>query len=142
MADLEQAIQIAVEAHKGQRRRNGTPYVLHPLRVMLAFEDETRRVIGVLHDVVEDSDWTCADLEAAGFSRPIVEAVDALTKRQGEAYDDYLTRLSPNPLARAVKLADLRDNMNVLELPGVNEKDGRRMERYLRAYRRLAEQDT
>lgn len=138
MANLQEAIVIAVEAHKGQLRRNGTPYVLHPLRVMLSFEDEARRIVAVLHDVVEDSDWTCARLRSAGFSPECVAAVDALTKREGEPYDEYIDRVLADPLARSVKLADLRDNMTIPELPAVTEKDTQRLARYLSAYRRIS----
>lgn len=142
MADLQRALTIALEAHRDQTRRNGTPYVLHPLRVMLSFEDETRRMIGVLHDVVEDSEWSLEDLREEGFSAEVVAAVDALTKREGEDYQDYLDRLGPDPLARDVKLADLRDNMNVIELPVVREQDSQRLNRYRQAYQLLSDQQT
>ncbi|MCA9394259.1 MAG: GTP pyrophosphokinase [Candidatus Omnitrophica bacterium] len=139
MADLQRAIAIAVEAHRDQTRRNGSPYVLHPLRVMLSFEDETRRIIGVLHDVVEDSDWSLDDLREEGFAAEVVAAVDALTKREGEDYQDYLDRLETDALARSVKLADLRDNMSVVELPVVREQDTQRLNRYRQAYKLLSD---
>ncbi|MCA9403041.1 MAG: GTP pyrophosphokinase [Candidatus Omnitrophica bacterium] len=139
MADLQRAIAIAVEAHRDQTRRNGSPYVLHPLRVMLSFEDETRRIIGVLHDVVEDSDWSLDDLREEGFAAEVVAAVDALTKREGEDYQEYLDRLETDALARSVKLADLRDNMNVIELPVVREQDTQRLNRYRQAYQLLSD---
>ena len=139
MADLQRAIAIAVEAHRDQTRRNRSPYVLHPLRVMLSFEDETRRIIGVLHDVVEDSDWSLDDLREEGFAAEVVAAVDALTKREGEDYQDYLDRLETDALARSVKLADLRDNMSVVELPVVREQDTQRLNRYRQAYKLLSD---
>ena len=139
MADLQRAIAIAVEAHRDQTRRNGSPYVLHPLRVMLSFEDETRRIIGVLHDVVEDSDWSLDELREEGFAAEVVAAVDALTKREGEDYQDYLDRLETDALARSVKLADLRDNMSVVELPVVREQDTQRLNRYRQAYKLLSD---
>lgn len=107
---VERAIEIAIEAHAGQRDRAGQPYILHPLRVMLAQDDDASRVVAVLHDVVEDSDWTPDDLRREGFPEGIIVALDALTRREGEPYMDYIDRAGANQTAREVKIADLRDN--------------------------------
>jgi len=84
MPGLEDAIALALEAHRGQTRPDGTPYVLHPLRVMLALEDEGDRIAAVLHDVVEDSPVTLEELRQRGYAADVVEAVDRLTRREGE----------------------------------------------------------
>lgn len=115
MSTLERAIEIAARVHEGQRDKAGEPYISHPLRVALGFirtGDEKRAIISVLHDVIEDSSTAAADLEAEGFPSDIVEAVVALSRREGEAYPDFVTRAGANELARTVKLADLRDNLD------------------------------
>jgi (p)ppGpp synthase/HD superfamily hydrolase len=109
---LEDAIILASRAHRGQVDKAGKPYILHVLRVMLRQETETAQIVAVLHDVLEDTSVTMENLRAAGFSSEICEAVDALTRRPGEAYDAMISRVAANPLARVVKLADLEDNMD------------------------------
>jgi (p)ppGpp synthase/HD superfamily hydrolase len=136
-ATLEQAIAIAVEAHAGQRDKNGAPYILHPLRVMFRVQIEAERIAAVLHDVVEDTDWTLSDLRKEGFSDQIVAAVDCLTKREGEEYEDYIRRAASNPLARKVKLGDLEDNMDVRRLSKVDRKATQRLAKYLKAWQSL-----
>lgn len=115
MSTLERAIEIAARAHEGQQDKSGEPYISHPLRVALSFirtGDEKRAIIAVLHDVIEDSATTAADLNAEGFAPDIVGAVVALSRREGEVYADFVTRAGTNDLARAVKLADLKDNLD------------------------------
>ncbi len=134
---LEKAIAIAVEAHKGQRDRYGAPYILHPLRVMARVEDAQAKTLAILHDVVEDTDWSFGDLKREGFSDEILQALDCVTKREGEAYEDFVQRSASNPLARRVKLADLEDNMDLRRLPEVTDKDHARMVKYLKAWKVL-----
>jgi len=122
---LQRAIEIAVEGHKGQVDKNGELYILHPLRVMGAFQDDARRIVGILHDIVEDTRYELTDLAEAGFGDEIREAVDAITKRDGEPYDDYLGRIVANDIARDVKLADIGDNSGRLER--VSEPDRSRL---------------
>ncbi|WP_248309841.1 HD domain-containing protein [Bosea sp. WAO] len=115
MGNLERAIEIAAAAHAGQTDKAGAPYISHPLRVALGFiraGDEERAIIAVLHDVIEDSDVTAADLQREGFSQTIVEAVEALTRPEDEPYQDFILRAAGNELARPVKVADIKDNMN------------------------------
>jgi (p)ppGpp synthase/HD superfamily hydrolase len=138
MADLEEAIRIAVEAHRGQRDRAGAPYILHPLRMMLRVQTDAERMAAVLHDVVEDTAWTLDDLRARGFPAEVLEAVDALTRRPGEAYDAFVERAAAHPVARRVKLADLEDNLDLRRLDHVGPDDLERIDRYLRAQRRLS----
>jgi (p)ppGpp synthase/HD superfamily hydrolase len=133
---LERAIAIALTAHAGQTDKAGTPYILHPLRVMLAQTSEAARIAAVLHDVVEDGeDWTLERLRAEGFSPEVVEAVDHLTKRESEKddYPAFVKRAAANPIARQVKLADLNDNLDVTRLLTVSDKDRERLNRYLQA---------
>ena len=136
--NLERAIEIAAEAHKGQKDKYGAPYLGHVTRVMNAGVTDDERIVGALHDVVEDTPWTFDDLLREGFSIQIVEAVRCLTKKsEDEDYDEFTERVRKNPLAVRVKLNDLRDNMDIRRMPSVTEKDVKRLNKYLKAYRTL-----
>jgi (p)ppGpp synthase/HD superfamily hydrolase len=139
MATLERAIAIASEAHQGQLDKAGQPYVLHPLRMMQRLSGEQAQIVAVLHDVVEDTPWSLAQLRAEGFSEALLAAVDALTRREAESYEEFIERLLPNPLARQVKLADLEDNMDLRRIAELGEKDWERLQRYHRAWRRISQ---
>lgn len=134
MSTLERAIAIAAEAHAGQVDKAGEPYILHPLRVMLDLDTETERIVGVLHDVVEDNeDWTLSALRSQGFLEAVLEAVDSVTRRDGEDYFDFVRRAAANEIGRRVKLADLTDNMNLTRIKTPGPGDQERLERYRRA---------
>jgi (p)ppGpp synthase/HD superfamily hydrolase len=133
---LEAAIALAVDAHCGQTDKAGAPYILHPLRVMLAMKSDDERIVATLHDVVEDSAYTIEAI-AYDFGPRVAEAVDALTKRKGESYDDYLARVAINPLAKSVKLADLADNSDLSRLPNPTVADYIRRAKYQEAARFL-----
>ncbi len=138
MSTLERAIEIAVEAHRGQVDKAGCEYVEHPLRVMASGRTLEEKIVGVLHDVVEDSDWTFARLEAEGFSADVIDALRCVTKlSDSEPYDKFIARIKKNPLAVAVKLNDLADNMDIRRLPYISEKDVKRLKKYLKAYKQL-----
>ncbi|MEI6389664.1 MAG: GTP pyrophosphokinase [Verrucomicrobiota bacterium] len=139
MSLLENAIAIAVEAHQGQKDKAGHPYILHPLRVMFRVESEDERTVAILHDVVEDHGdvWSVDKLRQSGFPQRILDALDCVTKRKGETYEQFVERSASNPIALRVKLADLEDNMDIRRLNDVTEKDRERLNRYLTAYRRL-----
>ncbi len=130
MATLERALVIAAEAHQGTTDKGGAPYILHPLRLMHQMTTSDERIVALLHDVVEDSPWTLDALRAEGFPEEIVSAVDGLTRREGETYDNFIGRGVTNPLARRVKLADIEDNMDVRRLGEFCEKDLERLQRY------------
>ncbi len=134
MAGLERAIVMATGAHNGQYDKGGEPYILHALRVMLSMNTEQHRIVAVLHDVVEDSaEIRLPEIEQA-FGARIAAAVDALTKRDGEAYDDYLERVKADEIARIVKLADLKDNSDLGRLMRrPDDTDRKRLDKYLRA---------
>jgi (p)ppGpp synthase/HD superfamily hydrolase len=140
---LERAIALAVDKHAGQSDKSGAPYILHPLRMMTRMKTPEAMMTAVLHDIVEDTDMTLADLRLEGFPESVVGAVDALSRREGETYEDFTVRAGANPLSRSVKIADLEDNMNPLRLgkAGLSEKDIDRLNRYLRAWSRLTETD-
>jgi (p)ppGpp synthase/HD superfamily hydrolase len=137
MATLERAIAIAVQAHQGQVDKAGAPYILHPLRVMLRLESEQARIAAVLHDVVEDSPWTIAQLAQEGFSPAVLGALQCLTKQDGEDYEAFIARVRTDSLASEVKKADLLDNMDFLRLPELRPGDLERLAKYHRAWRAL-----
>lgn len=127
LPELERAITLAAICHVGQVDLMGTPYILHPLRVMGGVATYDEKVAAALHDLVEDTDITLLDLKDLGFKEEIVAAVDALTKRDDEKYMDYVKRATEDPIAIKVKLSDLIDNLGKTEeLPDDEVKDKRR----------------
>jgi (p)ppGpp synthase/HD superfamily hydrolase len=138
MATLERAIEIATDAHRGQLDKAGNEYIGHPLRVMAMGRTTEEKIVGVLHDVVEDSAWTFEQLAAEGFSAEVIEALRCVTKlSETEPYDKFIARIKHNPLAVAVKLNDLTDNMDIRRLPYLSDKDVKCLKKYLKAYKQL-----
>lgn len=137
MSTLERAIAIAAEAHAGQVDKAGQPYILHPLRVMMAVPPEAK-IPAVLHDVVEDCpEWTFERLEAEGFHPIALSALDAVTRRSGESYEAFIDRSALNIIGRVVKIADLKDNSDMSRIASPTEADWARWYRYDTALRRL-----
>jgi (p)ppGpp synthase/HD superfamily hydrolase len=136
---LEKAIALAVEAHAGQAGKDGRPYILHPLHLMLQMETEVEMMTAVLHDVVEDTAVTFADLAALGFPEEVLDAVRLLTREEGVSYEAYVAAIKPHPLARRVKLADLEHNMDTRRIPHLQPKDLARLEKYHLAWEMLRE---
>lgn len=137
---LADAISFASSAHKGQFDKGGDPYILHPLHLMnQLLWDKTLAAIAVMHDVVEDSDITLEILESVGFSQRIVSALDCLTHRDGESYNDYIERICTNKDAITVKRKDLEHNSDITRLKGVSAKDLARMEKYHKSFLKLGE---
>lgn len=137
---LRRAIDIAKEAHKGQVDKAGNEYIDHPLRVMAAGHSVSEKIVGILHDVVEDTDWTFERLEAEGFTTEIIEALKCVTKQwEDEPYDAFIERVKTNPLAVAVKINDIADNMDIRRLKELTDKDLKRLQKYHKAYRQLVE---
>jgi len=130
MATLERAIEIAARAHADQVDKAGEPYILHPIQVMLRVSGTEARIAAVLHDVVEDSAFTIEDLRKEGFSPPVLEAVAALTKKQGESRLEAASRAAKNEIARTVKLADNAENMDLGRIANPTDKDYARLEEY------------
>lgn len=145
-ATLDDAIAIAAIVHKGQTDKAGAPYILHPLRLMMKITDPVAQAVAVLHDVVEDSTpedkWTFERLAVEGFSKEVLDALECVTSRDGEHYDDFIDRAAANPIARSVKLADLEDNLNTLRIRSLRPKDLERIEKYHRSWQRLASLET
>lgn len=138
MSTLERAIEIATEAHKGQYDKAGNDYIGHPIRVMDMGRTDEEKIVGILHDVVEDTDWTFEKLAEEGFSQEIIAALRCVTKlSENENYDDFIERVKKNPLATAVKINDLSDNMDIRRLPYLSDKDVKRLKKYLKAYKKL-----
>ena len=138
MSTLKRAIEIARQAHAGQVDKGGADYIGHPLRVMERGENEEQKIVGVLHDVVEDSDWTFEMLEEEGFAPAIIEALKCVTNlSDGEDYDDFISRVMTNPLAVKVKLYDIEDNLDVSRLDSFTDADVARCKKYLNARDRL-----
>lgn len=141
MNDLERAIQLAVEAHAGDTDKAGETYIRHPLRLMQQMETETERVVAVLHDVVEDTEYDLDDIEHK-FGTEVRDAVDAVTKRDGEDYEGLIDRAAANSIARSVKIADLEDNMDITRLDTVDSEIGERLEKYHQSWERLRSIDS
>lgn len=133
---LGRAIEIAVTAHAGQVDKGGRPYILHPLWVMdrVRHLGDDYMIVAVLHDVIEDTDWSIGQLREEGFSDIIIDALSLLTHIAGIPYDHYIKVLSRNPISKAVKLRDLEHNTKVTRLKGLRKKDFDRLEKYHRAY--------
>jgi len=137
MATLERALQIAVTAHAGQVDKNGEAYIFHPIRVMSRCTTPAAKIAALLHDVVEDTDVTFEQLTAEGFSQESLATLRLLTRPPEVAYEDYITGILTDPVAIEVKKADLEDNSDIRRFPPINENTLPRVEKYLRAYRRL-----
>jgi hypothetical protein len=141
MSTLQRAIEIALDAHRGQVDKAGAMYILHPLRVMLSLPTEEERIAGILHDVVEDCPgWSLDRLVGEGFSSEIVDAINSVTKRAGEDYFAFIDRAAGNKIGRGVKIADLRDNMSPDDrMLNPTNDDHARIVRYHVALTRLLE---
>jgi (p)ppGpp synthase/HD superfamily hydrolase len=137
MTLLEKALEIALRAHAGQKQKDGSPYILHPLRVMARVATDEERMAAILHDVIEDSDTTLEDLRQAGFPENVLKTVELLTHESGVSYEDYVERLKPDAMARRIKLADIEDNSDIRRLSGIEEKDLERLRKYHRAWQIL-----
>lgn len=129
------AISIVAKAFKDKLDKGGQPYVLHCLRVAEEQTTITRKIIGVLHDLVEDTDWEFEDLEKKGFGLSIIVPLKLLTHDNvAQTYEEYIEAISTNEDARAVKLADLKDNSQITRLKGLTKADFARVEKYHKAY--------
>ena len=133
-----EARDLAEERHAGQLDKAGRPYIGHPERVAARMDTEDGQVVGWLHDTVEDTGLSLDEVEAR-FGGTVARAVDAISRRPGEDWDDYLVRVKANALARQVKISDLIDNSSLARLPRVTLKDVERQAKYNRALRFLME---
>ena len=134
---INKAETIAREAHAGQVDKAGEDYFNHPKRVADNFYEDNDIIVALLHDVIEDTNITLEHVKKEGFNDDVLAALDAITKREGESYDQFIERVKDNPIALKVKMADLRDNMDILRLPLLTEKDLLRIAKYHKAYKYL-----
>lgn len=137
-----EALQIAYNAHHEQLDKGGNAYFLHPVFVALQMDTEEEKITGILHDVIEDTDITLEDLKRQGFSENVIAAVDAMTRRDGETYMEFIKRLSVNEIARRVKIQDIRNNMDLSRIPEPTKKDWDRMDVYMKALTYLEEKES
>ncbi len=135
----KKAMKLCFAAHKDQVDKSGIPYVFHPFHLAEQMTDELTTVAALLHDVVEDTDYTINDLQQMGFPQAVLDALTLLTHNDAEGYLDYVKRIKDNPIARAVKLADLRHNSDLTRLDQVDERALARVEKYRAAIRLLEE---
>jgi GTP diphosphokinase / guanosine-3',5'-bis(diphosphate) 3'-diphosphatase len=131
------AIAIANQAHAGQLDKAGKPYISHPLTVMAQMDTLESKIVAVLHDAIEDSELTIADLVRQGFPEFITDAIASITKIDGELYKDYILRVKSNAIARKVKIADVTHNMDISRIANPTEKDFQRLEKYKKVLQEL-----
>ena len=135
---IEEALQLALDCHRGQTdAKSGSPQILHPLRVMMRVRRTEAMIVAILHDAVEDSRLTLDDLHEAGFTEPVVDAVDRLTRRDDETYDEMVERIRGSDLAVEVKLADLEDNMDLRRYTKVSKKQHKKLLKFRRHWHDL-----
>ncbi len=135
----KKAMKLCYQAHRYQTDKSGIPYVFHPIHLAEQMDDEATTVTALLHDVVEDSAYTLRDLEAMGFAPDVLEALALLTHQETVPYMDYIAAIKQNPIARAVKLADLAHNSDLTRLDTVDAKSLARVEKYRQAIALLTE---
>ena len=130
---FELALSIAKKAHEEQYDKAGVAYIKHPLFVASLVDTKEEKAVALLHDVLEDSPYTAEELILAGLPETVVTAVQVLTKKKGQDYQQYLELVKSNPIARCVKLADLKHNSDLSRLATITEKDMERFEKYKKA---------
>ena len=135
----KRAIRLMFQAHREQTDKSGLPYVFHPFHLAEQMTDEDTTVAALLHDVVEDTDYTIDDLRAMDFGDAVCDALALLTHDESVPYMDYVAAIKENPIARAVKLADLRHNSDLTRLDEVDDKALQRVEKYKKAIALLSE---
>ena len=136
--NLERAIEIAQEAHKGVKDKGGHDYINHPIRVMHAMSNDQEKIVAILHDVVEDSDWTFDRLKEKGFEDSVIESLRCVTKySEEEDYQEFIKRAATNKIATKVKMADIEDNLDLSRLGTLTDKDLTRIEKYKKALKYL-----
>ncbi len=133
------ALNLCFDAHKDQKDKSGQPYVFHPFHLAEQMTTEETTIVALLHDLLEDTDYTVADLAEMGFDKSVTDAIALMTHAEGVDYMDYVRAIKENPIAKAVKLADLRHNSDLSRLDVVDEKALRRVEKYAKAIALLEE---
>ena len=131
------ALKLCFEAHKDQTDKSGMPYVFHPFHLAEQMKDEDTTVVALLHDVIEDTDYTVDDLYDMGFSERVISAIELMTHDDEVPYMEYVAEIKKNPIAREVKLADLRHNSDVTRLDVITPWDEKRAKKYAEAIKLL-----
>ena len=131
--DTKKALKLCFEAHKNQVDKSGLPYVFHPFHLAEQMKTEQTTIVALLHDVVEDSEYTIDDLKNMGFSKEVTDAIALMTHADDVDYIDYVRAIAKNPIAKAVKLADLEHNSDLTRLDSVDEKSLTRAQKYKKA---------
>ena len=135
----EKAMQIAIKVHEGQVDKGGNDYINHPIRVSENCSLDEEKIVALLHDTIEDGDITADYLLMQGFPREIVDAILSVSRNKDEDYFDFIQRCKVNPIGCRVKIADLKDNMDITRLNELTEKDINRLKKYHKAYKMLNE---
>lgn len=130
MKYVDLALKVATKAHEGQKDKAGVDYINHPKTVASMVDTDAEKAVAFLHDVVEDTDITLADLKQMGFSEEIVDAVSCITKNRSETYDGYISRVLKNPIALKVKIADMTHNSDISRIQEPTEEDLKRCKKY------------
>lgn len=133
----KKALKLCFEAHKEQIDKSGMPYVFHPFHLAEQMQDEESTIVALLHDVIEDTDYILDDLRKMGFGDSVLAAINLMTHEDGVPYMDYVEQIKTNPVAKTVKLADLRHNSDMTRLEVVTPRDQERAEKYLAAIKLL-----
>lgn len=126
----KKAMKMSFDAHKNQLDKSGMPYVFHPFHLAEQMTDEAATIVALLHDVVEDTEYTLADFQNMGFSQEVCDAIALMTHDPAVPYLEYVARIKGNPIARAVKMADLLHNSDLSRLDRIDEKALARVEKY------------
>lgn len=140
LANIDDALELVAANFRGVTDKDGEPYVMHCLRVMMGVDSDDARLVALMHDLVEDTPVTIEDLRQRGFSDAVLDALDLVTHKDEDSYADYVVRLKANPIAREVKLSDLRDNAGltrVLYREELRDRDTKRIQRYVLSYQFL-----
>ena len=127
------ALKLCFEAHKDQIDKSGMPYVFHPFHLAEQMADENTTIVALLHDVIEDTEYTLDDLRKFGFAEDVLSAISLMTHADDVPYIEYVVKIKTNPIAKAVKLADLKHNSDLTRLDVVDQKALDRKEKYKKA---------
>lgn len=141
-ANIDDALSLVSSKFHGMTDKDGEPYVMHCLRVMMGVDDPLAQQVALMHDLVEDTDVTIEDLKSLGFAAEVLTAVDLVTHKSEDSYAEYVVRIKENPIARSVKLSDLRDNSamgRVLYREDRLQRDLNRIQRYILSYQFLTD---
>ncbi|MCR5704216.1 MAG: GTP pyrophosphokinase [Eubacterium sp.] len=133
----KKAMKLMFEKQKNQVDKSGLPYIFHPFHVAEQMKNEVTTIVALLHDLLEDTEVTVAELEQMGFTKEVTDALKTLTRTKTENYFDYIRRIGENPVARAVKIKDLEHNMDLTRLEQISERDLERLEKYKKSYQYL-----